>query len=349
MMELFSEKVILTKVKAMYGRRVKKEDFEQLLHKTNVPACAAYLKGQTHYERVMHDVQETQIHRGSLEALLHHETLERCARLARYGGRGNQFFRSYYIAELEIRCIVNCVRFMETDNQNEFIRSVPSSLPRYASFDVLALGAVRRFSGLLSALSKTRYRKPLEKLGIKDGQEIDISRVEHELYQFYYSWVSELIETLFSGSTRAELSELFVAQAELYNICAEYRMKSYFNAPRDVVSRFLLDYRGGLNRRTRHELLEAADGERVVEILSHTKYHSYFDKNSFSHIEFSTGCIKFDLAKKYIVFSQNPAVVFAAFVLLQNIEIENLVNIIEGLRYGLDISQIRPLLINGGD
>lgn len=348
MLETFSSKAIVTKVKAMYGHRVTAADYEQLLHKTSVPACAAYLKNQTHYARVMRDVQETQIHRSALELLLGREMLELYVRLARYGGRQNQFYRNYHIAKLEINCIINCIRFMDAETQNEFIQSVPGYLPRFASFDVLALGDVGDYPALLHALEQTRYHKPLSALLKKEGEHVDIRAVEHALYEYYYTWVLALVDRQFSGSTKRELKTLFATLAELYNICAQYRLKCYFGAAPQDIERVTLDIKGRLRRHVVRDIIAAPGAEQMLQILSRTKYHAYFNNDQFSHIEYSAGRIRHDIARRYLTFSQNAATVFTSFMLLQELEIENLVNIIEGVRYGLDISQIRPLLVGEG-
>ena len=86
----------------------------------------------------------------------------------------------------------------------------------------------------------------------------------------------------------------------------------------------------------------------VLDILAHSAYSRYFDKDNFVYIEYSAGSIRYNLAKKYLTFSQNTTTAFVAFMVLQEIEIENLINIIEGVRYKQDISQMRALLIRGG-
>lgn len=349
MLESLSSKAVLTKVKAMYGQMLTMADYEQLMHKSSVPACAAYLKNQTHYARVLSDVQETQIHRGALEALLTRAMFLQFARLQRYAGKGNRFFRDYHIARLEIQCILNCIRLFGNENQNEYIQSVPGYVVDYTTFDVLALGAVHSYAALMEALKGTPYYKVLGPLHLGErAEEAPLPLIEHALYEYYYQLCNHLIDRQYRGGTAKELHAIFATQAQMFNLRAIFRLKRFFGASPEAIERILLRYKGRLPRRIIDELVAAPDVERALEILQHTKYSAYFDADGFAYIEYSTGCIVYHVAKKYLTFSQHPATAFVAFLMLFEIEIENLMAIIEGVRYGLDDAQIRPLLIHGG-
>lgn len=349
MLEALSSNAVLTKVKAMYGRMLTTADYEQLMHRGSVPACAAYLKTQTAYAEVLRDVQETQIHRGALEGLLGKMLFEQFIRLERYVGRSNRFFHDYHVSMIESRCILDCIRLFDDKSQNEYMQSVPGYMVPYLTFDVLSLGKVGDFSMLLDALRKTPYYKVLEPLRPRGGADPALPMVEHALYEYYYNHVISLIDKQFRGKTAKELKGIFSVQAQLHNIQTLYRLKSFFGEDAKEIEPLLLRYPGRLPRRTIDELVHAPDAAQVVEILSRSRYSSYFVSERFTYIEYSAGRIRFDLAKRYLTFSQHPATSFVAFMVLREIEINNLMAIIEGVRYQLEVSQIRPLLIYGGD
>lgn len=347
MLESLSTKAVLTKVKAMYGRMLTMQDYEQLMHKTSVPACAAYLKSQTAYSAVLRDVQETQIHRGALEALLNKAVFEQFTRLARYAGHGNRFLFEYFMSRMEIRLILNCIRLFGADGQNAFMQSVPGYVVPHLSFDVLALGNVHTYDALLQALRGTPYHKVLDPLRPREGEQPSLALVEHALYSYYFENTFSIVEKHYRGSTAKELKTILAAQAQLFNVRAIYRLKCYFGGDEEQIRAVLLGYKSRLPKRTIEALISAQDAGAMLDILANSKYGAYFDKEHFIYIEDSTGKIRFDLAKRYLTFSQNPPTVFVAFMLLREFETENLINIIEGVRYQQDITQIRPLLITG--
>lgn len=345
MLEGLSSTAILTKVKAMTGQMLSDEDYEQLMHRDSVAACAAYLKSQTAYAGALRDVQETQVHRGALEALLQKTLFEQFARLQRYAGRDNPFFRDSYTARLEIRCIGARIRLLDSGGPDAFISAIPGYIIPHLSLDVPALSRAHDFPSLLAALRRTPYYKVLEPLKGSSGESVSLPAVEHALYAYYYRYVSQLISRRFHGSTKKELSDLFSIQAQLQDIQAIFRLKSFFGGSRKEIERLLLNIAGPLPRRLMRSLLDAPDGGSVVALLARSRYGRYFGEGRFIYIENSTGAIRHSLAKRYLTFSQNPATAFAAFIILREIEIENLMAIIEGARYQLAPSEIRPLLI----
>lgn len=348
MLESLSSKTILTKIKAMHGHMLTRENYEQLMHKNSVSACAAYLKTQPAYAPVLRDVQETQIHRGALEALLGKALFEQYLRLEHYCGKSVAFLRGYYVAYTEIRCIVNCIRLLQSDNPNEFIQSIPGYIVGHLSFDVLSLGKVRAFGELLEALERTPYHRVLAPLAGR-GEKTPAQEAELALYAYYYDYTNRLIDENFRGKTAVELHSLFSTQAQLFNIQAIYRLKHFFGVPAQEIEKVLLPYTARLPRRVMAEIVRAPDTDAMFEILTRSKYGAYFGKDRFVFIENSTGVIRFDLAKKYLTFSQNSVTAAVSFFILREIETENLITIIEGIRYRLDVAQVRPLLIQGGD
>lgn len=345
MLESLSSTAILTKVKAMAGRMLTEEDYEQLLHRDSVAACAAYLKNQTSYAVVLHDIQESQIHRGMLEALLQKTLFEQFIRLQHYAGRSNHFYRDSYAMLLEIKCIGTRIRLLGWEGAKAFLQFVPGYIIPYLSLDIEALGKAEDFDALLRSLRRTPYFKVLEPLRPQAGEKVPLPVVEHALYDFYYRHVSRLITQNFHGSTKKELLQIFTTQAQLQDIQAIFRLKSFFGGDKEEIRRLLLNVQGPLPRRLMRALVDAPDGEAVIALLSRSSCGQFFDEEHFIYIENSTGALCHSLAKRFLTFSQNPATVFSAFLVLREIEIENLMAIIEGARYQIPASSIRPMLI----
>ncbi len=59
----------------------------------------------------------------------------------------------------------------------------------------------------------------------------------------------------------------------------------------------------------------------------------------------NTEKIKYNLAKRFLRFSTDSALVYMTYKIVYQVEIDNLKHIIEGLRYGETPSQIESMLI----
>ncbi|HRX92428.1 MAG TPA: V-type ATPase subunit, partial [Candidatus Izemoplasmatales bacterium] len=66
----FVANAMVVKIKAIHGRLLKANDFEELSKKKSVPEIAAYLKNHPNYQDMLSDIQESSIHRGQLEGLI---------------------------------------------------------------------------------------------------------------------------------------------------------------------------------------------------------------------------------------------------------------------------------------
>ena len=92
-------------------------------------------------------------------------------------------------------------------------------------------------------------------------------------------------------------------------------------------------------------MAKAQSQEELAEIVQKSKYAKDSQVNDTEFIESLVGNMKHKLSVRQMRFSTNPAVVLTSYMLLCSIEYENIINIIEGVRYGLDSADILKLLI----
>ena len=62
--------VLLTKSRAMFGKRLTGQNVSELLNCQTVTEVAAYLKNNTHYSYALRNIDDSNVHRGQLEAAL---------------------------------------------------------------------------------------------------------------------------------------------------------------------------------------------------------------------------------------------------------------------------------------
>ena len=75
---------LASKAKAMYGNRLRKDDYEELLRKKTVGEIATYLKNETDYESSLKNVYENRIHRGQLENLINTHIFKKILKLLKF-------------------------------------------------------------------------------------------------------------------------------------------------------------------------------------------------------------------------------------------------------------------------
>ena len=69
------------------------------------------------------------------------------------------------------------------------------------------------------------------------------------------------------------------------------------------------------------------------------------DKDEYVYIEYYTETIRYNIAKRFMRFSSNAALVYMTYNMIHKIEIDNLKHIIEGVRYQRQPESICEMLI----
>lgn len=341
-----SSNAILTKARAMYGKRLTPENYKELLNRHSVSEIAAYLRTETAYANTLAGIQESLIHRGQLENLIRRDTLRKYVRLSRYENSPDKGFYRYFIIDLEIDQILTCLRLMNSGLTESYIETLPGYLMDYLSFDVIQLARSRSFDDILETLAKTDYYDLLLPLRPASGERPDLFVCEFALRQFFYDKTFALIDKHFSGEQKKQLREIFTMQIELGNISSIYRLKRYFNAdPQVIESRVLKTHDDRIDRRMK-ALIAAKTPEDMLAILNRSHRHNVYSQDGrFSSIEYANKRRRYDINRRYVSYSIYPAVVFASYLILSQIEIENITSIIEGVRYKLPESDIARLLV----
>lgn len=340
---LFANNALSSKAKSMYGRRLQENDYQELLRKRTVSEIAAYLKNETDYKGVLKDVHEKTIHRGQLEALLKRDSFIRRQKLLRYADVRHDKYYQYSICLEEIEQILNCIRSVLADDMNAFVSELPLFMGAYMSFDLAKLMGVKTIEDLKKVIKDTMYYDALQ--DCLSSQPIDYAKCEMALKRYFYENQKNVIGRKFHGKLKKEIQQIFDTQTELENICKIYRMKEYFHADKESIQENLIDVRQRLNKQELEQLLDAKSGEEVLKRLEASPYKMYTDNNEFVYIEYYCTKIRYHLGKRYMHFSNSAPLVYLTYFILDNIEVENIINIIEGIRYGVAPEKIESLLI----
>ncbi len=341
----FSSNAILAKARAMYSQRLTEQDYEELLKRRNISDLVNYLRSDSAYSDVLSQLKDTNIHREQLEALLDKEIFNRLIRLLRYANKKDLPFYTLQINEIEIQLILAKARLIESEYYSGYELDIPGYINQYASFNLYGLLTVNDYDGLLKLLKSTSYYSILKKFKSEDNQKIDFNMMEVELKRLYYQKYFALVNDLFKGKKRNDLITIMNTSIELENITKIYRLKKYFNASSEQIRQVLFMEYSRIPKSTMNELIEAKDASEFLAKLAASPYKLYVDDDEFVYIEYFTGKIQYNLAKRYMRFSTDSALVFMTYRLVFQEEIDNLKHIIEGLRYGEPANQIASMLI----
>lgn len=344
-MSSFSSNAILAKARSMYSHRLTEQNYEELLKRRSINDLVAYLKSETAYSGILADLKEVNIHRGQLEALLNKEIFLRLDRLMRFASKKELEFYRLGVMELEIQLILTKARLIVSDYYTGYEIEIPEYLNKYASFDLYGLLAINDYDSLLLLLKGTKYYDALLKYKPEDDERFDSNMLELELKHIYYAQYVDVVNKLYRGKKRKDLLTMINTSIELQNITKIYRLKKYFNATPDQIRETLFMEYSRIPKSVMSELIETKDASEFLRKLAESPYKLYVDDHEFVYIEYYTEKIRYNLARRFMRFSTDSALVYMTYKIVYQVEIDNLKHIIEGLRYGEAPSQIEAMLI----
>ena len=98
------------------------------------------------------------------------------------------------------------------------------------------------------------------------------------------------------------------------------------------------------SKRDIDDLIDNVEADQIFEKIKQTSYRNYLD-DQFIFFEHSTRSINYNLNKRNIMYSNDADVVLLIYKALMDTEVQNIVDIIEGIRYGIASDQINKILI----
>ena len=322
---------VLAKSRAKYGKCLKDNDYRQLVECKTVPEVAAYLKTRTCYSRALTGLVESDIHRGQLEPLLRQEIYLDIFSLSRYTTDNALAVSDLVTSKLDIEQIVRCLMMLNIGKPEEYALSMPISLDHFTEVSFKRLATVRSYDDLINVLQHTKYYQVINSFRPKDGEGMKIAEIEIALNNKNYSMAMEAIAKM---SNKTEQKELFQSVFDFENLERILRLKKYHRFTAETVRSMLIPY-GKLPKRVIEEFCAADDIKDVYELArstylgGHLSKLQYYDNTQISYALINSYC------KHHLRLSPNPTIVMISYIYLKQIEVRNIINLIEGTRYGL--------------
>ncbi len=344
-MSTYAGNAIITKAKSLYGKRLRAEDYEQLLRYNKISDIVAYLKKNDKYSNTLDDIMDFSIHRGQLEDLINKSYFNNLTKMVKFVGTQDKKFYELDMIRREIDIVLSSVRSIISGSIESSIRDLPLFFRNHASFDIGEISKSLSMTDLLKALEGTRYFEVVRPYYKNDPSEIKYSLIEHDLYKQYHSIVIERINKYYKGKTRRKLMDIYQSKIEIENVIKIYRLRKFYNAKEEEIMSTLLTENIRMSKNKLRELINQKDPNDILKVLSKSQYVEFKDSDDYVYIEYQAEKIKYNLSKRYMYFSNNPPIVYTVFLFLNDIEKNNIFNIIEGVRYDIEKADIEKMLI----
>lgn len=340
-----SSQAMAAKAKAMYGLHLKEVDYRELLRKNSVQEIASYLKNNTAFKAILSGINEQTVHRGFLEMLIRQEYYLDFLKLIHFGDPSKAKFYKYGIVSIEIKQILITIRNLGEEDRSRQIAQLPMFANKLTNFDIQGLVKVNDYLELLAYLKHTPYYAILNRFRPNTAEDLDYTAIEIALKRYYYSVINTMIDKDFSGMERDQLHDLFNTRIELENLTVIYRLKRYYKSSAAKIKSLINPTFVHIPKKTLFDWIENKNADELVEALRTCHYKIEFESKDYVYIEHLMDRVQYNINKRIMRFSVNPDVILVAYLTLLEIQIQNIIDIIEGVRYKVDHERIAKLLI----
>lgn len=331
---------IIAKTRALYGKRLKNEDWEVLLNCPSIQDVMSYLKANTAYAGVLQSAGFESIHRLELEILLSNRVVQDISRLGHYGHGSLWSMSRYLTATMEITSILHAViRVLSNTDigygfENAYLRGV-------TELNLRLLDGAESFEEILTACGRTPYAAILRKY--TQGEIKDYSELETRLSILAYSEMYDYIENSAGSDEKEELKAFFDDLLILDNYARIVRAKEYFDMSPGELKRLLLPF-GGIRQKHLDEMIGVNTKEEVAAILQRSGKGRKLLSIPHATVDDLVWVIKYRHCRKNILYGTQSSVVLASYYFLLQMEIARLVRLIEGIRYQLPKQELKNII-----
>lgn len=340
----YASNAVLSKARAMYGKRIKEKNYNELLTCKSVTEIAIYLKNKTSYSDVLQSMDEGDVHRGKLEENLRQKLFYDFAKLGRYDlSVGDKFFE-YLISRAEIEKIMHSLMFFKSEKSGTYNYPLPEIFESHTKINLNGLLNIKNYDTFLEAIKGSPYYKILLPLKPKENGFIDLTKIETALYAYLYGIMFDMIHKNLRGKNRSDLDDLFNSYIDLSNIVRIKRMRGNYKLDREYVLSALLPF-GNLSKQQIHDFVYEKNYNQAVLDMKNTRLGRKWLTDELDMGDSAPKRMRFAKCTHYIRFSISPPVVLMSYIFLKEIELLNITNIIEGIRYGVSAEEIKSMLI----
>lgn len=341
---MFASNGVTAKCRAVFGQRLTPLDYAQLAAKENVPQICDYLKTVPRYENALSTANSGAIHRGQLEALLAKATFDIYESFRKFDYTKSRAYFSFIIERLEIGQIVSAISAVNVGGSDAFIAAVPVYLNRYTKTDLFELGGAKNLAEAIEILDGTTYIKVLREPLINAAQsgKLDIGEVERRLVNDYYFRLLKYAEENFRGSEKKEFKRAILRSIDMENVVTLYRRAQFSGATPENLKKSLIPFKYKL----REDIVEELIAEKNIEALrNRLEEIGYRSENESSSVEQLTEKISQKFYEKTLHLSPHASVTYFALTESLCTELRNIRTVVEGVRYGLDGTDIMKMLV----
>lgn len=323
---------LTAKVKAMYGKRLRRDDFMRMARMASVDEVYADLRQNPVWGPGVARLSEaSRFGRAKLEAALRNQIREEYVRLSAFIPRRDKALMEFPVLRSELDGLLFTLTRLRAGRVTE-PEPLPTSFIRHSRTDEDALTRCTDYEGLLEAVRKSIFYEPLARLRPPPGKLPDYTLVESALFTVYYDHFMNTVEKRYEGDAKVLLRRGIGTQVDMLNLMHILRIKRFF-PEEDGFIKILFPSYYKLKPAQIRELCAAPDLASAMAVASQTPYGKYFQNASVEDLGRLYDEYLFRFSRRQLMQGRPSIYVAVAFLNLRELELKELITVVETVKY----------------
>ena len=337
---IFKYSGLTTKVRAMRGGLIKREQYAKIAGLGSVGEMVELLKNTRGYGDIFKDVEPSDIHRGNMEKLMLCAKYHDYEKLYRFANMRQRRYMRIHFLQYETDILKQAIVHAFNHGEAEVVVGFGEILGKYSEIDIKAVCEATNVDDIIEASRDTIFFDTLQMVrAFNEPTEFDYG-IALDLFFFSYVWKKR--KKLFEGDELKAVSMNIGTEADILNIMWIHRTKRYYHLSPEKIYAMIIPVHYRLKKAHIKKMVEAENEAAFISELSETYYGKLVDKNSFD--SGNVGALfEEHLTRCYhMLFKMDPYSLAAinAYLNDKEVEIKKLITMAECIRYQYPIEEI---------
>ena len=338
---------LTTKVKAMQSRLITSAQLQGMASLESVSACVDYLKRQPAYETVLGSAESGELHRGVIEQYLKLSEYQDFDRLYRFSNLTQRKFLDFYFMHYEVAFLKRCLRSIIGHSPLDLDLSVfQQFFDSRSSLNFSKIAEAKNLTDFTAALEGSVFYPLLSSLSRENT--VSLFDYENGLDMFYFKTMWQVMNKKMKASDKKILVQCFGSRMDMLNIQWIYRCKQFYHlAPSDIYAVLIpIQYR--LKASDIHTLTESETMDGFFSALQSTWYKRELEAIRTRHPNPEILANQVNEHIHQYTSQKDPysIAILNAYLYRKDREIQQLITIIESIRYGVPSQTIINSITN---
>lgn len=340
----YSANAVYAKAHVMYGKRLKKQNYDEMINCHSLSELVNYLKTRTNYgkvfENVPSDITPTQI-----EELLKLHLLESFESLCRYEISAGENFYQYFIVKNDISQILFFIRMLINGTPEKYLNSLPAFFNKHTALDLYKMANARSFKELLNAVNGSDYRAllvPFANIYKENGIYV---KIESALNDYLKNYLFSIIKRNTGKKEKQEIHEIISYKFDMDTVVNIYRLTRLADADTADIKGYINTKFTNFSQKEINMLINAPLARDMMRLIPQTCYRKDFANLEYSYLEGAVQRVMYTKLAKSIRYFTNPTAVMICYIFLAENEVQNITHIVEGIKYNIPSKNISAILV----